>query len=103
MNYCVEVKSGYIKRLIDATLEPCPIHSGRLCLGRLINHASSQINGQSNRKCNVRLVDVSCNDIAVKGEPVLTRAVFVALYDIKVLEELMFDYGDKAAKQLFNA
>ena len=51
--------------------------------------------------CNLRLMDVPCPQLTLKGEKVFTRATFVALRDIPILEELLFDYGDKAAQQMF--
>ena len=101
MHFCVEVKTGNMKRLIDASLEPCSQHPGRSCLGRLINHASYLNKGMTNKRCNLKLMEVSCPQLTLKGEKVFARATFVALRNIPILEELLFDYGDKAAQQMF--
>ncbi len=49
--YCIEIVRGK-KHNIDATLEPCTLHSGRSCFGCLFNHAD-----ESSSTCNIRMVE----------------------------------------------
>ncbi len=92
--YCIEVVRGK-KRLIDATLEPCPCHPGQSCFGRLCNHAN-----ENDPKCNLRMVEIQADKI-YGGKERWRRVVFVARRDIKPMEQLMFDYGDVNARRIF--
>ncbi len=92
--YCIEIVRGK-RRLIDATLEPCPCHPGRSCFGRLCNHAN-----ENSPYCNIRMVEVKADKLYGLKEH-WRRVVFVAKRDIEPLEQLMFDYGDENARRIF--
>ena len=100
-NYIVEVKSN--RRLIDASHDPCVIHKDRRCLGRLINHANQKQQRMSNRDCNLKLADLALNFLTLTQNPTNARVVvLVATRDIQIGEQLLFDYGDKEAREAFS-
>lgn len=75
------------------------IHTPRRCLGRLINHANYKEDGVANKVCNLKLADLHLNFLSVAQNPGSKRVVvLVANRDIKVGEQLFYDYGDKDAR-----
>lgn len=95
-NYILEVKTNP-RRLIDASHDPCVLHPGRRCLGRLINHADEKLpRGGTNKNCNLKFVDVALNFL---GESRIV--VLVATRNIDIGEQLFFDYGDRDAREAF--
>ena len=98
--YCVEVQTRP-PRIIDASSEICPIHpDGRRCLARLCNFSQSTFRGgQTNRECNMKLVELKCNRL-----PEVPRHVLlIAKRPIEPLEQLMFDYMDPEANRIFGS
>lgn len=100
-SYIIEITKGQ-RRLLDASIDPCVIHHGRRCLGRLINHANEKDRGTSNRDCNLRLNDIPLNFLSATENPTNKRVVaLVATRDIQIGEQLFFDYGDRDAREAF--
>ncbi|KAL7825014.1 hypothetical protein SRHO_G00342260 [Serrasalmus rhombeus] len=75
--YMFFYNSGQVARCIDAHEEECPCHPGMCTFGRLINHSSKKAN------LRPRLYSVDGKDVIL----------FIAIRNIKVQEELLFDYG----------
>ncbi|KAL7852899.1 hypothetical protein SRHO_G00186840 [Serrasalmus rhombeus] len=75
--YMFFYNSGQVARCIDAHEEECPCHPGMCTFGRLINHSSKKAN------LRPRLNSVDGKDVIL----------FIAIRNIKVQEELLFDYG----------
>jgi hypothetical protein len=101
--YCVEVK-GQNRRIIDASNEVCNLHGQKRCLGRLANHAGMVTRSGSRRRvseCNMKLVDLQFNRQFVPSAPT-SVAMFIAIRNIKPLEDLRFDYADPAAQEMFS-
>ncbi|KAG9261354.1 hypothetical protein AMEX_G24877 [Astyanax mexicanus] len=75
--YMFFYNSGQVARCIDAHEEECPCHPGMCTFDRLINHSSKKAN------LRPRLYSVDGKDVIL----------FIAIRNIKVQEELLFDYG----------
>ncbi|KAG9261351.1 hypothetical protein AMEX_G24872 [Astyanax mexicanus] len=75
--YMFFFNSGQVARCIDAHEEECLCHPGMCTFGRLINHSSKKAN------LRPRLYSVDGKDVIL----------FIAIRNIKVKEELLFDYG----------
>lgn len=95
MFFCFKVKGN--RRLIDASHDPCVVHTPRRCYGRLINHANQKKDGVSNRVCNLKLADLSLNFLSANSGAKRV-VVLVANRDIQIGEQLFYDYGDKEAR-----
>ena len=88
--YCLEIK-GPPRRIIDAGSEHCETHPGNRCLGRIANHL------------RITTANIDATEIALEKVIPKTRVVvFKALRDIEPYEQLCWDYGDKAAQELFD-
>jgi len=87
---------------VDATIDPCAIHRGNRCLGRLCNHATERVR-VDNYKCNMKLSDIVCTHLPVDAVSKQHKRIIalVARRDIKPFEQLLFDYGDSDARQAF--
>jgi hypothetical protein len=90
--YCLQVKGPH-RRIIDATNVQCGGHNGAQCLGRLVNHAPS-----NSGPCNAKAVDFRRT---IEGN-LLSYVILVARRDIKMFEQIRFDYNDPVAHELFD-
>jgi len=77
----------------DGSCEFCFCHPQSRLLGRLANYAE-----KSSRECNAK---PQLFEFKPAKSPVFRTIILVATRDIAPLEELRFDYGDKACLELF--
>ena len=89
--YCMEIDQKP-KRIIDASSETCPDHTGNRCLGRLANHGLVK-----SGTANMCMADIELNLIETKPRVVVLQARM----DIEPLQQLRFDYRDTVARALF--
>ena len=97
--YIIEVRQG-TQRLVDASIDPCAIHLGHRCLGRLLNYAPEYEKGKFNHKCNLQLTEVVCNKLSNSNQRIV---VLKARRNIEPLEQLLWDYKDELARKQFQS